>query len=134
MGGDWAELTGLWWKLEQSTGFVTKPKAHPTTHCPKQIGIWVKNARVGVPELSVDTFSAQWWDWWRVLNPEWRKRDGALVKEGEGSWDVLRCPGQNGFLNILICLKWWHAALDEETEDWKAAIADVKWVLKGMVR
>ncbi|KAJ6594870.1 hypothetical protein B0H19DRAFT_917802, partial [Mycena capillaripes] len=39
-------------------------------------------------------------------------RDGVLMPEGDGNWDVLRYPGQNRFLNVLVCLKWWRRAMD----------------------
>ncbi|KAJ7488209.1 hypothetical protein FB451DRAFT_1025494 [Mycena latifolia] len=134
MGGDWAALADLWWRLEESMGFVSTTKCLPTALRLKQVSLWVKNTRIGTPALIVETFSAEWRAWWRKINPEWRRaEDGALKKEGDGPWDALRCPGQNGFLNVLVCLKWWRVGLDAESKDWKDAIADVKWVIEGMV-
>lgn len=42
--------------------------------------------------------------------------------------------GQNGFLNILMCLKWWRDALDVESPDWEEAVNDVTWVLQEIQR
>ncbi|KAJ6511747.1 hypothetical protein DFH09DRAFT_941798 [Mycena vulgaris] len=129
MGTRWARVVELWWKLEDSTGWETKTKSHPTKNRPPQ----VKSAHARSPDLAVEVFAQAWWAWWRGLNPEWRVQDGELVKEGSGSWDVLRYSGQNGFLNIIMCLKWWKAKLDGEADDWKAAADDMIWVLERMM-
>ncbi|KAJ7768838.1 hypothetical protein B0H16DRAFT_1246912, partial [Mycena metata] len=129
LGDEWTELVGSWWKLEEGYGFATSPKSHPTANRPKEVGAWVKNARKGKPALTggVEGLKEQWDIWWRGINPEWRIREGELVQEGSGSWEVLRCPGQNGFLNVLMSLKWWH---DGTSEEWRRAAGDVKWVLE----
>jgi hypothetical protein len=49
-----------------------------------------------------------------------------------GPWKFLDVLGQNGFLNVLIGLKWWRERLDEESEEWREAVDDVSWVLKQM--
>jgi hypothetical protein len=76
----------------------------------------------------------EWWAGWTAMNPQWCLRNGNLVREGDGCWDVLRCPGQNGFLNIIICLKWWRMHMDTVSDAWERAIVDVKWVLERMVK
>ncbi|KAJ7430083.1 hypothetical protein B0H11DRAFT_1765718 [Mycena galericulata] len=137
LGERWKGLVVLWWKLEESTRFATSIKSHPPRYRPKQVAVWVKNARKGTPALEVKTFSAQWWVWWRAINPDWRQGEGEgeLLKGVEGSWGVMECPGQNGFLNILICLKWWGERLDSDSrEEWERAVDDVNWVLRGMLR
>ncbi|KAJ7705147.1 hypothetical protein B0H16DRAFT_1254351, partial [Mycena metata] len=128
----WKELVGAWRRLEESYGYASSTKSHPTTNRPKEVGVWVKNARKGTPAIAdVEDFAKRWWVWWKGINPTWRLRDGDLVRDSSGSWDVLRCPGQNGFLNVVICLKWWHE-VDEvgaPSEEWTHAVSDVKWVL-----
>jgi hypothetical protein len=44
----------------------------------------------------------------------------------------MQVPGQNGFLNVLMCLKWWREKISDESEDWKDAVEDVMWVLEQM--
>ncbi|KAJ7507609.1 hypothetical protein B0H11DRAFT_1664186, partial [Mycena galericulata] len=130
LGAGWKGLVDLWWKLEESTKFATSVKSHPPRLRPKQVGVWVKNARKGTPALEVGAFSKQWWVWWRAINPDWREREGDLLKDGDGNWGVMECPGQNGFLNVLICLKWWGDRLEGDSrEDWEQAVGDVRWVL-----
>ncbi|KAJ7840612.1 hypothetical protein B0H14DRAFT_2360567 [Mycena olivaceomarginata] len=133
-GTEWKDVVGLWWKLEESTGFESSTKTLPTSGRPKEVAMWVRNARKGIPDVLPQSFSDQWWQWWTRINPEWRVVDGALVKEGDGDWEELRCPGQNGLLNVLACLKWWRNALGRETEDWLDAVRDVAWALSQMQR
>ncbi|KAF8184270.1 hypothetical protein K438DRAFT_1549628, partial [Mycena galopus ATCC 62051] len=133
MGAQWAELVGMWWVLEEAQKFTTSTKSHPTTNRPKAVGAWVKNARKGVPQIpSTEEMEEQWWTWWKGINPSWRVRDGELKQVGDGSWDDLRCPGQNGFLNIIVCLKWWHLGMETPSDGWTRAVADVKWMLTKM--
>jgi hypothetical protein len=36
-------------------------------------------------------------------------------------------------LTALLCLGWWRRTEGKATEDWLAAVEDVKWVLAGLV-
>jgi hypothetical protein len=40
--------------------------------------------------------------------------------------------GQNGFLNVLMVLKWWRDALEVASPDWEEAVSDITWVLQKM--
>ncbi|KAJ7896765.1 hypothetical protein B0H14DRAFT_2333146 [Mycena olivaceomarginata] len=106
MGPMWKNVVDLWWALEEAWNFASSTKSLPTTQCPKAVGVWVKNTRKGVPNIgSSGEMEVQWWAWWMGINPSWRVRDGELSQAGDGSWDVLKCPGQNGLLNMVITLK-----------------------------
>ncbi|KAJ7723989.1 hypothetical protein B0H16DRAFT_1333762, partial [Mycena metata] len=107
---------------------------------PKEVSGWVSRARSGGPQpaiVDVFSFAARWWNWWESINPEWRVQKGnRLLREGEGSWDSVAQTGPNGMLNVLICLRWWYDALkgDEAAMgDWKEALSDVEWALKGIM-
>ncbi|KAF8143622.1 hypothetical protein K438DRAFT_2104362, partial [Mycena galopus ATCC 62051] len=127
MGQEWAVLVEVWWALEESCKFATSIKSHPMANRPKAVGAWVKNMRKGVPDIGItEEMEGQWWAWWRGINPAWQQRDEGWVQTGEGSWDVLRCLGQNGFLNVLVCLKWWYASMETPSDVWTCAVADVK--------
>ncbi|KAJ7713648.1 hypothetical protein B0H14DRAFT_2413742, partial [Mycena olivaceomarginata] len=82
---------------------------------------------------STSAMEQEWWAWWKGINPGWSMRDGELLQEGNGTWDVLRCPGQNGFLNIIVCLKWWYSPMETPSEAWMSTVADVDWVLGKMI-
>ncbi|KAJ6631637.1 hypothetical protein B0H10DRAFT_1726717, partial [Mycena sp. CBHHK59/15] len=128
-GEAWKGLVEHWWRLEESTGFVNKLKSFSTSKHPKQIGQWVKSARKGTPRFVLATLMEEWGEWWVEIQPKWRIRDdGEMARDRGDNWDVLRCPGPNGFLNVLICLKWWCAALEFETQGWLTAVEEVSWV------
>nr|KAF8174314.1 hypothetical protein K438DRAFT_1609830 [Mycena galopus ATCC 62051] len=129
MGSDWDKVVGLWWALEESFKFTTLVRINkilPYTNRPDAVGKWVKNARKGMPAFVTDVFGKEWWAWWKAINPAWRLRDGELLQMGNGSWDVLKCPGQNRFLNIIVSLKWWFACMDTRSDLWAQAVGDVK--------
>ncbi|KAJ7753700.1 hypothetical protein B0H14DRAFT_3512712 [Mycena olivaceomarginata] len=85
--------------LEEAWNFASSTKSLPTTLRPKAVGVWVKNARKGVPKIGLSgEMEDQWWAWWKGINPSWR------------------CPGQNGLLNVVITLKWWHGSMETPSE------------------
>ncbi|KAJ7860854.1 hypothetical protein B0H14DRAFT_2350494 [Mycena olivaceomarginata] len=134
MGPDWEQLVERWWMLEERWKFTTSMKSHPTKDRPAAVGVWVKNARKGMPDIGMlEVMERGWWAWWKAINPEWQLHDGELIQEGNGSWTVLRCPGQNGLLNVVVCLKWWYCAMETPSDAWKSAVLDVKWVLEKIL-
>ncbi|KAH7918012.1 hypothetical protein BV22DRAFT_1025300 [Leucogyrophana mollusca] len=53
------------------------------------------------------------WTWWTNLQPTWRtvhihtKLNAAPQNHNDqGDWTNLDCLGQNGFLSVIVCLKW----------------------------
>ncbi|KAF8190258.1 hypothetical protein K438DRAFT_1763268 [Mycena galopus ATCC 62051] len=121
MGQEWAALMEVWWALEESCKFATSTKSHPMANRPKA---------VGCPDIgTTEEMEGQWWVWWRGTNPAWWQQDEGWEQTGEGSCDVLRCPGQNGFLSVLA----WYASMDTPSDAWTHTEADVKWVLGKMV-
>ncbi|KAJ7813391.1 hypothetical protein B0H14DRAFT_2853720, partial [Mycena olivaceomarginata] len=100
-GPAWIALVAEWRLREEQTGFATSTKGHSAKARPAQVGAWVQRARTGMPEIKdVDTFARQ-------------------VRT------FMDVPGQNGFLNVLICLKWWRERINEESEEWKDMLEDV---------
>ncbi|KAJ7044207.1 hypothetical protein C8F04DRAFT_900104, partial [Mycena alexandri] len=127
-GGEWTKMTGLWWALEKATLFESSTKGVSTTGRPKEIGHWVKCARKGAPPIAnVGAFASSWQRWWKGINPKWRvAADGTLKQAEEGEWAELEKPGVNGFLSVLIALKWWKEGGGDG--DWAEWVADVTWV------
>ncbi|KAJ7022891.1 hypothetical protein C8F04DRAFT_1272085 [Mycena alexandri] len=132
-GAEWTKLVGLWWELESSTGFRSLTKGFRTAGRPDEIGHWVKCARKGAPSIvNAAAFAVNWEKWWKGINPKWRVgTDGALKRGEVGGWDTLEAPGPNGFLNVLIGLKWWKDAGGDG--DWPGMVDDVTWVLEMML-
>jgi hypothetical protein len=81
----------------------------------------------------ISTFAWEVGVWWQDINPTWQKLSLLMAKK-LGPWTFMDVPGQNGFLNVLICLKWWRERIDEESEEWKDVLEDILWVLHQMNR
>ena len=104
------------------------------------MGHWLRvNRRVitKVPEVIVDeaVYASQWRLWWAGLQPSRRSRDvnGNFLSMGSAEWDLLKVPGKNGVLTLLVSLSWWCDISTAVTErDRKAAVSDVAWVLGSM--
>ncbi|KAJ7027745.1 hypothetical protein C8F04DRAFT_1266695 [Mycena alexandri] len=138
-GSEWAEMVDLWWKLESSGGFAAgKPLA--TKGRPAEVGWWIQRARRATPMIkSAHVFATSWISWWIELNPKWRGAAGSdkmLRTEGQSGWDGLKATatGVNGLLSVLMCLKWWKDAIDDEEGDWAIAVSDVTWVLRQLLK
>ncbi|KAJ6584555.1 hypothetical protein B0H19DRAFT_874620, partial [Mycena capillaripes] len=111
-------------------------KALGTKNRPVQVKEWVSRAhKPGYTPtiLNAAQFSREWSAWWIAINPAWRTEDLPMGRYIDGPWDVLNVPGCNGFLNVLMCLKWWGDVLGAKeagkSEEWTEAITDVAWVL-----
>ncbi|KAF8146546.1 hypothetical protein K438DRAFT_1627772, partial [Mycena galopus ATCC 62051] len=108
-------------------------KGFVATSHPEEIQIWIKYARATKPKIkNVQKFIEDWTKWWDALNPKWRK-GGLLVQSEDGLMEMMCKPGANGFLGVLIGLKWWR---DEEgkTSKWLAAFEDVTWVMRWLLK
>ncbi|KAJ7715643.1 hypothetical protein B0H16DRAFT_1805044 [Mycena metata] len=141
-GPVWTKLVGLWWAKEVSRKFKGPTRGH-TEGRPIQVGNWIQYARKGPPKpaiTDVEQFGKEWWDWWRLMNPNWRQplRSGRLEQaRGGEEWDSVDLSGPNGVLNAIICLRWWKDTLegneDEEQEiKWQIAVEEVIWVIEAI--
>ncbi|KAJ7691079.1 hypothetical protein B0H16DRAFT_1246289, partial [Mycena metata] len=130
-GGEWIKLVEVWWASEKSTQFVSTNKGLSAIGRPEEIKLWVKYARKGTPLVrDVTAFVTSWRTWWKSINPTWRvDAEGELRQAEEGEWTTLEAPGANGFLNVLIGLRWWKEKAGDDPE-WANSVADVTWVLE----
>ncbi len=140
-GNEFAHAIRLWTELERSYGWETSVKGLSAKERPAAVGEWLRLCRrvhEKVPKLpTVDEYATSWWTWWVGLQPDWRATDGddRPLMSGEGPWDDLVQPGQNGMLLVLISLVWWHGIMtDASRSAWEAAVREVGWVLEQMVR
>ncbi|KAJ7582410.1 hypothetical protein C8J56DRAFT_894322 [Mycena floridula] len=140
----WTELEGLYeWEDERA---ALKAGSRPA-----ELGTWIKAGRMRVenerPHItSLKTFAMDWWSWWQLQQPSWRKM-GGMVKydwdQGEygDEWVSLRLPGKNGLASIVMALIWWGQDLKEAEKEkmvatsymWDMALRDVIWMTQGLL-
>ncbi|KAJ7081913.1 hypothetical protein C8R43DRAFT_844090, partial [Mycena crocata] len=131
MGPSWTTLLDAWWTREEGFGFEGGRSSHSTLKRPGCVGDWVQRARREnfAPGIKDPVqFGHQFQEWWIDINPEWRRGENRLVRDKEGVWESMDFPGANGFLNVIVCLKWWRDACTEESQQWRDAVDDVTWV------
>ncbi|KAK7025342.1 SERTA domain-containing protein 3 [Paramarasmius palmivorus] len=90
------------------------------------------------PEVQCETLAQDWWIWWsKVVNPRWRpSTEGMVMPGGNGSWEVVRIPGKDGFVLVLVSLRWWCDLLDSPSSDplWQSTIKSVYWTLEELLK
>ncbi|KAJ7734663.1 hypothetical protein B0H16DRAFT_1467509 [Mycena metata] len=158
IGGNFNSLLALFSELErvynwdkgkknQELGKVNRPAA---------VSSWISRTRGSrsrpeadtVPKIpSLAVYEQDWWKWWATLQPTWRLPDvgrpdrftrGSYPPPQRENWHPLRVPGQNGVLSVVAALYWWglknlEIGEREDKESWVEAVADVKWMVKGML-
>ncbi|KAJ6508199.1 hypothetical protein C8R45DRAFT_892649 [Mycena sanguinolenta] len=130
----WRIGVELWWALEFSMQFASPLQGFGTAKRPEEMKTWIKYARATTPTIkNIDRFIEDWGRWWYLLNPEWRKGGETLIQSNAGSMEGMRKPGANGFLGVLIGLKWWRDQKGE-TSEWVLAFDDVTWVMRRLLK
>ncbi|KAJ7898152.1 hypothetical protein B0H14DRAFT_2265486, partial [Mycena olivaceomarginata] len=128
-GEGWVALVDAWYTREEKAGFEGT-QTLPARKRPREVKDWVSRTRNYTPSISDATALGEgWWSWWLDINPAWRGTSRPLLRN-EGSWASMNLFGQNGFLNVLMVLKWWRDAMPKASPDWEEAISDVTWALK----
>ncbi|KAJ7030998.1 hypothetical protein C8F04DRAFT_960955 [Mycena alexandri] len=141
----WKTLVGLWWEKEKACAFAGPSRGY-TEGRPIQVSEWVRYARkapVKPPIDDVEAFGQKWWEWWVLMNPNWRERSSFAPRThprleqtaGGEEWGAVDYSGPNRILNVLICLRWWKDAMgpNDDEEYWVEAVEDVIWAL-GQIR
>ncbi|KAI1782807.1 hypothetical protein LXA43DRAFT_846143, partial [Ganoderma leucocontextum] len=134
---EWWTVVEGGYKFKTSVSFQTSGLS--AEHRPEEVGIWLQILRRNLMKSPAikneEKYVQAWWGWWGRLQPEWRQRNegGRPCPGGEGPWDALKKPGQNGMLMVLLSLVWWkEIATDATASEWLAAVRDVGWVLAKM--
>jgi hypothetical protein len=147
----WMELEGFHcWKTSSVKTLPPSKRPHELTHWVMS-GRWRKNSnRTEILPSQVEEFGNRVWIWWCELQPAWQTikagKPGKCptpVSMFQDNWESLDIYGQNGWLGLLTCIKWWGETLlkvadksqqKDEIEDWLAAIEDMSTMLRGLVQ
>ncbi|KAJ7575329.1 hypothetical protein C8J56DRAFT_801757 [Mycena floridula] len=137
----WTALLMKWRAWEQCFGFAqegyNKEKLGGAKIRPEAVEWWTKRKRIPTPDIGDrEVFARKWWLWWIHVNPDWRikSNEGFLERKGDGDWSSMKISGVNGFLSLLICLRWWIGAASGEKEaSWSEAVADMSWALDQLM-
>ncbi|KAJ3754662.1 hypothetical protein EV360DRAFT_51186, partial [Lentinula raphanica] len=148
---EFAKLAMSWMVLEQLYQFQTTNHGLSHHKRPNELSEWIKKQKRTAPGPvlatvdSVSDFAESFWSWWNFLQPGWRE-PGSFnrpdpVRNFGDVWLSLDKPGNNGWVLLLVSLKWWWQslkALDSSAvkgmkEDWFAAVDDVTSMLNGLV-
>ncbi|KAJ7204378.1 hypothetical protein GGX14DRAFT_320084, partial [Mycena pura] len=115
LGKEWQDIVGLWFLREEENGFSPRQKFLLAKLRPKQIGEWVGRARSQRYNPSIKNaarFGESVWTWWQHVYPAWTEQGGKVEKREVSAveadeWRTLDVSSQNGFINVLVCLRWW---------------------------
>ncbi|KAL0564052.1 SERTA domain-containing protein 3 [Marasmius crinis-equi] len=112
----WIELEELLLKLGDD------PTALAVARRPNEFKKWFKDGRVwrpgGVPlpsSITLPGFRDIWWKWWNDILKFDRAALGIPGNEEEA--EPFGCHGKDGFVLILVALKWWFGAGGAEDRD-----------------
>ncbi|KAF9063341.1 hypothetical protein BDP27DRAFT_1232255, partial [Rhodocollybia butyracea] len=150
LGPQFANLLRFWMDLEKINSWKNPKRGLTNLNRPVMLNEWINKQRLGaVPALSigslVERFAKEVWTWWSSLQPNWRgtafdNRPAQLLTFGN-DWKPLDKCGNNGWLGIITCLKWWREGLDSLPKDdrlrlevdWFCAVDDVSNMLRGLL-
>lgn len=153
-GQQYAELLHQYILFEASHHWANASHGLKKTK-PQQLITWTtqgkRKAEAALPIIAalssietIQNFAEAIWTWWCELQPDWRIISGnrpAPFDKFVNNFLFLDKRGQNGWLGLIVCIKWWRLGMDcledssrQEIEaDWFRAVADMTNMLKGIV-
>ncbi|KAJ3797289.1 hypothetical protein F5050DRAFT_1579320, partial [Lentinula boryana] len=151
LGSDYTALISSWIELERAKDWRYSPKGISPKNRPKELSFWITNCRYDrrnndpkFRQHDLDHFTKNFMTWWNTLQPSWRLDNPHLMPgQGSGSsfgmeWGTLDTSGKNGWLSVIVCLKWWGIGLGDDREsalgdEWRGAVEDVLFMLNGLI-
>ncbi|KAJ3872040.1 hypothetical protein F5051DRAFT_445576 [Lentinula edodes] len=147
LGVDYIYLIRAWIKLERIKDWVYSSKGISAKLRPKELSHWIANCRYDrrnndpkFQKQDINRFGINFVTWWNSLvnqistvSGENSDGDGRVRKE----WGTLNTSGKNGWLSIIVCLKWWGMGLRDDREGalgvkWRCTIKEVSCVLNEL--
>ncbi|KAJ4498480.1 hypothetical protein C8R41DRAFT_864675 [Lentinula lateritia] len=139
LGEGYYILFQQWIKFKCLRDWVTSTKGLARSNRPKELSKWILNCRYdrsgNEPLLEKDNLAYGL----RPPSLHQMSADESAAQNFEKEWDSLNRSGKNGWLSMLVCLKWWGMALGEEDrkgqpgEEWRNMVDDVTVVLSSLV-
>jgi hypothetical protein len=135
-GASWTRLLDVWSEFEaQEEYFEVQPL--DCVDRPLPLTIWMKRHRSSTwrpPVTDMAGFERHFMKWWANLQPDWRVADGKVLRDLTGDFSVLKRPGTNGFLTVLVGLFYWHVT-DEISleEDWLTIVEDCVTIIESFL-
>ncbi|KAF7288206.1 hypothetical protein HMN09_01416500 [Mycena chlorophos] len=125
-GSGWKEAVNTLFEFESSFSFQTPEAKRPTTVFatsgrPSAVEWWVGGARTGSPPIpNVTQFGQSVKEWWRKINPAWRRGqpDEALLKRSSKDWTNGESLGGKA----------------KESQEWRDVLDDVCWAIGEITR
>ncbi|KAJ3925230.1 MAG: hypothetical protein NXY57DRAFT_907337 [Lentinula lateritia] len=147
LGVDYIYLIRAWIKLERIKDWVYSLKGISAKLRPKELSHWITNCRYDrrnnnpkFQKQDINRFGINFVTWWNSLvnqistvSGENSDGDGRVRKE----WGTLNTSGKNGWLSIIVCLKWWGMGLRDDREGalgakWCCTIKEVSCILNEL--
>ncbi|KAJ7074819.1 hypothetical protein B0H15DRAFT_806620 [Mycena belliarum] len=148
-GIGWAAVVSNFFDFEGVHGYGTDGAQISTKGRPRAVKEWIARARnwnakpalgrIGAQGLP-GTFAGSWWVWWKGLQPPEREEvRGGLSCPVGADWSAMaELHGNNGLLQIMLCLLWWGDQVVDANpftkNEWSVAVDDVNWVLVELLR
>ncbi|KAJ3758818.1 hypothetical protein EV360DRAFT_18315, partial [Lentinula raphanica] len=151
LGPSFNALVGLWVAYERKNNWRNPHKLAglAAKNTPEVLLAWRKNSRRPFPRvdqsgLCTPEFVAEVWTWWATLQPQWRSVDhGGRPLPFErfgGDMSPLEKHGRNGWVCLLVCVKWWGVGLrtmpaedrGSQVNDWLIILADMAKMLQQL--
>lgn len=148
LGASYRRLLLQWMEMESRKRWISSLRHFKASQRPKELKKWVESGRyrstITILPNDVPRFGKSVWKWWKSLQPAWRGVDSQTerpehVNQMGNEWSTLDFSGPNGWLGILVCIRWWGEAVhglkqdkrDRLMADWLALVEDTSLMLGG---
>ncbi|THU94029.1 hypothetical protein K435DRAFT_669150, partial [Dendrothele bispora CBS 962.96] len=135
LGVEFIELLRRWVEFERFFGWSYTREGLASSNRPQELSNWIKSGRYKAkyggsgPKLTGiarKQFSSALDVWWHSLKPK-----------GD-NWTLLNHHGPNGWLSLLVGLKWWGLAMENEEleakKEWLDIVLDMSMILDALLQ
>ncbi|KAH8802322.1 hypothetical protein DL96DRAFT_1475715 [Flagelloscypha sp. PMI_526] len=137
-GRIFVEIFRTWIITEAKFRFQNPSRGFAKAKRPAELNKWIGNGRWRTTHRltqSSKTFGTELMAWWATLTPATDITADSSCEEirASGDWKRARAPGNNGFLSVVMGLKWWGGQIrDGDEEEWARFDKFARKVIVGM--